>query len=96
MQVTADAKKMQFDLEGALQASLLRDRTLWLTNGQHSGAIHKEDRVYLWSSGIPAADGKLGKLVAVASVVEPSQPHAPYDWQKVFSRQASMTPMPTE
>lgn len=86
MQITADPKKMHFALEGALQASLVRDRTLWLTNGQHSDAIHKGDRMYLWSSGIPAADGKLGRLVAVATVAEPSQPHPQHDWQAEFRK----------
>jgi hypothetical protein len=86
MQIRADAPVMQFDLEGAILHALDGDRTIWLTNGQHDQEICTGDRVYLWSSGVRAEDGKLGKLIAVATVLQQSQPHAQYEWQANFRK----------
>ena len=86
MQIRADAPAMQFDLEGAVLRALEGDRTIWLTNGQHGEEIGNGDRVYLWSSGVRAGDGKMGRLIAVATVIQQSQPHAQYDWQADFRK----------
>jgi len=84
MQVRADPKKMIFDLEGALARALEGDRTLWLMNVQHGAVIGNADRIYLWSSGLLAKDGKRGQLTAISTVRDPSQPHAQNEWQADF------------
>jgi len=92
MQVNANPKKMQFDLEGALYESRRHDRTIWLQNFQNSNKIVVADRVYLWSSGVKNIDRSIGRLVAIATVAEAPTKHAQHLWQAHFRRSGVYDP----
>ena len=84
MQISDCPRKRQFNLPGALQEAVVRDRTLRLTNKQHGTEIQTGDRMYLWSSGIKGKSGKSGRLIAIATVVEVPQPHSQHLWQAKY------------
>ena len=85
MQVNGSQDNSEFDLPGALQAALVRDRTLWLENRQNDDKIQVGDRMYLWSSGVKGKQGKSGQLIAIAKVIKRPQAHPQHEWQAKFN-----------
>ena len=92
MRVNAKPEEVQFDLEGAVYASLQHDRTLWLQNYRFSSEIDVGDLVCLWSSGVKNTDRSIGRLVALATVVTAPTKHPQHDWQAAFRRREVYDP----
>lgn len=93
LQVKGKGPEQRFQLEPAIDESLRRDRTLWLTPAKiicFSGPDHpvQGDRVYLNVAGEKVeGSSRVGKLVAVATVLNEPISHAMDDWQKEYSCQ---------
>jgi len=62
---------------------MAEDRTLWLASYGQEGDSQIDDRVYLYSSGVKASDGKIGELIAVATIKEPDQQRVSAEIQSV-------------